>query len=362
MRRRVALGAVALAFVASALACIDLFHATDDVKSICETDATDPRCLDGGDAAPPATLCAPDAAAAQAMATHACAWLSACEHPVGQNKTGACMVNAILAYDCAANPNRKPKGKVELFWQCMQNANTCNAVAACVFPDGVPGGCLSGGFIGCSQSMFNLDSRLDCEQPTDAAPPGENCGAYGQTCDSIELDASNRNALCVGPQRRACVGLGCSGTKLSLCDDAGIDLGYDCAGFGAGTCFASGASPACKPEGSGTCSGTADVTCSPGNVEAQGCIANIPETVDCTALSGKGTCVPIEGGVPGTVPAAACHIADGGCSDDSCAGASLLACVRGRVVTVDCTKLGLKSCNVVSTVESPPSFATCTAP
>ena len=175
MRRRVALVAVAGSLVASAFACVDLFHSTTDVKSICEVDASDPRCADGGDAGPPQDLCAGDAGAAQSRAIKACAMLSACAHPAGRNKTGACMVDAILAYDCAANPNRKPLGKAKAFWLCMQNATTCADVEKCVYPD-TPVTCKNGGFIGCTQSTENADTRVDCYAAATPAP-GENCAA-----------------------------------------------------------------------------------------------------------------------------------------------------------------------------------------
>jgi hypothetical protein len=357
VRTRVIVAGVVAAACASAVACVDLFHGTSGPQGICEKDASDPRCApdagDAGDAGPP-DLCAPEAGVAQDLATQACAWLAACEHPIGQNKTGACMVNAILAYDCKANPNRKPKGKALAFWQCMENAKSCAAVGKCAFPDGVPQGCTSGGFIGCSQSQYNLDTRVDCVVASDAGSEGENCAAYGQTCDSLDRDASNNSALCINPvgQGRSCAGPGCfQGRYLSVCNDAGVDIGYDCASFGAGTCAVSGASPACAPEATGTCTATNDVTCTSGNVTAQGCVTHVPETVDCTPISGPGTCVPIEAGAPGTVPSDACRVVDGGCTDDTCSGAQLSACVRGRTVTIDCTKLGLKTCNPIQTEE-----------
>jgi hypothetical protein len=353
MHARVAISCVlvaSVASVASAFACVDLFHSTSDVPSLCDLDAQAPGCVDAeaSDSAPPPTLCAADAGVAATEAERACAWLAACEHPIGQNLTGACMANAILAYDCEANPNRKPKGKAETFWSCMQNATNCGSIAKCVFPDGVPAGCLSAGFLGCSQSAQNPASRIDCPITTDAGTPGENCAAVGQTCDSLDPDASNSKALCVGAQRRACTGNGCDGTFLSLCDDAGIDRGYDCTSVGAAACDLGGT--ACVPENGTTgVPHSNDVTCSPGNVVATGSPAAIKETVDCTALSGAGSCVPIEGGAPGTIPADACHAS--ACVTDACSGSHLSACVRGRIVDVDCIELGLQACDMIATEE-----------
>jgi hypothetical protein len=353
--------AIGLAF-ASAIACVDLFHSTN-ATSLCEIDANAPGCSgDGGapDVAPP-DLCAGDSGVASSRALHACAWLSACEHPVGQNATGLCMANAILAYDCQANPNRKPKGKALAFWQCLLGIASCSDVAKCVMPDGVVPGCSAGGFIGCSQGASNPSTRFDCVQPTDAAPAAENCQMRGQTCDSLDRDASNHAALCVGPLARACTtSSGCAaGGKLSLCDDAGIDRGYDCADFGAAQCDPSGASPACAPETTGTCAGSNDINCTSGNIKAQGCVTSAPEAVDCTPLSGPGTCNPIEAGSPGTIPSSACWV-DGGCITDACDGGTLVACIRGRSLAVDCTALGLKTCNPIQTEEG--NVASCASP
>jgi len=362
MRARAIVIASSAALVASFVACVDLFHSTD-VQSLCDIDARAPGCdaSTTQDGAPPSGLCAGDAGVAQIQAERACAYLAACEHPIGQNLTGACMANAILAYDCEANPNRRPQGASKAFWQCMQNATDCANVAQCVFPDGVPSGCLSAGFLGCSQSSQNVDSRVDCPIKTDAGAPGENCAAVGQTCDSLDPDASNNQALCVGVQRRACTGNGCvnvdGGAYLSLCDDAGIDRGYDCTSVGAQACDLAG--PACVPnDATGGAPHTNDVTCSPGNVLAQGSPAAMKETVDCTALSGAGTCVPIEGGAPGTIPADACHAS--ACTTDACNGADLAACVRGRVVTIDCVAMGLQPCSTIQTEEG--NIPACTPP
>jgi hypothetical protein len=350
--------------VVSAIACVDLFHSTD-APSLCDLDANAPGCGDGSVVTP--VLCAADAGAAQSAALRACAWLSACEHPVGQNVTGACMVDAILAFDCVANPNRQPRptSKAFAFWTCMQAVKTCDDVAACVMPNGIAP-CGGGGYLGCTQGPQNPDTRFDCVVPTvtDAGTepaPAEDCAMRGQTCASLDRDADNHGALCVGPKGLQCVtSSGCIGTDLSVCDDAGVDHGYDCSQFGGGACVVSGAaSPACTPANTGTCAGTNDVTCTSGNVEAMGCVTGVPEQIDCTAISGSGTCNPIEGGAPGTLPSDACYV-DGGCASDTCNGASLIACVRGRPVTVNCTALGLATCNPIATEEG--TVASCNPP
>lgn len=350
-RKRIVIAGAMVAFFAGAVvACVDLFHSTSDVKSLCELDANDPKCTD---APLPVDICAPDGGVAQQRATHACSWLAACGHPIGRNKTGECMVDAILAYDCAANPNRKAKGTAKDFWNCMQNANSCAAVGFCIFPDAGGIACKNGTFVGCEQTTVDPDTRLDCTQQGPGG--GENCAPHGQTCSSLDPDAANNSALCVGPQRRACAGsVGCVDGGLSLCDDAGVDLGYSCANVGAGKCNPSGATPACEPESEGgTCSPTNDIACVSGNQFAQGCVTLAPEKVDCTPISGPGTCVPIEAGAPGTIPSDACRaMIDGGCTDDSCDGGTLIACVRGRSVAIDCASQGLKGgCIPITTAE-----------
>ena len=46
---------------------------------------------------------------AQQHALHACTWLGACETPMGNNAFGPCYFRALLAYDCAANPNHRAR-------------------------------------------------------------------------------------------------------------------------------------------------------------------------------------------------------------------------------------------------------------
>jgi len=359
--RRIRVIGVAVAAVAllAGAACVDLFHSTGDAKSLCDVDAAAPGCAagDGGGG----QLCAPDTATAEAWAKQACAWLAACEDPIGQNVTGECMVNAIMAFNCEANPNRRPLGAAHDFWQCMQTASTqksCSAVAKCVFPNQVFA-CSSGGFMGCTQIPgVNVDTRTECNGPGTAH--GENCAAYGQTCDSLDRDASNNNAICVGASGRACAQTKCNGTHLALCDDAGVDQGYDCALLGGGACTSTGVVPGCKPGAdAGACASTAAITCTSGGV-AQGCASGAQETVDCNAISGASSCTPIADGGPGVAPLAACQ-ATAGCTGDTCSGANLVACVHGRIVTIDCAAAGLKPCSsTIATLEG--NRTACTPP
>lgn len=360
--RRVHVTSIALAGVAllAGAACVDLFHSTDS-KSLCDIDAQAPGCSTdaGGDAG--VQLCAPDTATAEVWAKQACAWLAACEDPIGQNGTGECIANAIMAYNCQANPNRRPLGAMRDFWSCMQAASSqksCTAVAKCVFPNQVFA-CSTGGFMGCTQlAGVNVDTRTECSGPGSAH--GENCAAYGQTCDSLDRDASNNNAICVGASGRACAQTKCNGTHLALCDDAGVDRGYDCALLGGGTCASTGVVPACQPGGdAGVCASSDSISCTAGGV-AQGCASGVQETVDCNAVSGASSCTPVTDGGPGVTPLAACQ-ATGGCGGDTCSGANLVACVRGRIVTIDCVAAGLKPCSsTVATLEG--NRSACTPP
>jgi len=360
MRRWVLSAAVVTpALLLGAVACVDLFHGTD-VPTVCDTDASAPGCGDAGPVAEGGTteLCSADAGIAQVRAAHACSWLAACESPIGHDTTGACMVDAILAYDCTANPNRKPKLAAKAFWACLDKATTCDAVRACSLPSGRKT-CNGAGFIGCYPYALNVNSRVQC-LVNGAAPSGENCVIRGQTCDAVDPDAGNNGALCLGAKRRSCTTSGCSGSNLAACDDAGLDHGTDCALFGEGSCITTGAQPACKPEGASACAGTTAITCTGGGL-AQGCASGFLESIDCTAISGAapGNCTSIADAPPGTPVSAACQRGSG-CSVDTCSAGSLVACVAGRAVTVDCAGQGLKPCNDVQTLEG--TRAACTAP
>jgi len=268
-------------------------------------------------------------------------------------------VDAILAFDCAANPNRKPKLAAKAFWTCVDKATTCDAVRACSLPSGRKS-CNGAGFIGCQNFALNVNSRVQC-LVNGAAPSGENCVVHGQTCDSVDPDASNNNALCLGSKRRGCSVSGCNGSNLAACDDGGLDHGTDCSLFGEGSCITTGAQPACKPEGATACPGSADITCEGAGL-ASGCASGFKEIVDCTAISGDApdNCTNILNAAPGTPVAAACKRSSG-CSTDTCAAGKLVACVAGRSVQVDCAAQGLKPCSdAIQTLEGP--RAACTAP
>lgn len=127
-RRRIAIVALALLggllslFAGGALvACFDVFHSTSDVLTACESDPTRPGCgpvaRDAQATADVETdFCAWSPHEAQEHALHACTWLGACETPMGNNAFGPCYFRALLAYDCAANPNHRARHAAHGLW------------------------------------------------------------------------------------------------------------------------------------------------------------------------------------------------------------------------------------------------------
>src|SRR5258708_5806827 len=154
MRARAAavLSIGALASGAATAACFDLLHSTSDILSACQIDAATPGCATAGaaDAGPAGDVCARTRDEAQTTAQHACAWLGACESPMGKNAFGSCMFQALLAFDCDANPNHRVKGKARGLWACLSRVQSCEGVAACISPDAPLGGCHTGDYTACA--------------------------------------------------------------------------------------------------------------------------------------------------------------------------------------------------------------------
>ncbi|HEY3819733.1 MAG TPA: hypothetical protein VGL81_21340 [Polyangiaceae bacterium] len=373
MRARVLLLLATTAAMSGAalVACVDLFHSTGDVLTACQLDAQTPGCVPeanveaGVDAG--TDFCTWSDDEARQNAAHACAWLGACESPLGDNAFGSCMFQALLAFDCNANPDHPVKGKTHALWDCLWQAQSCGAVNACVFPQG-PQVCGGGPFTTCATQggTVNGDVRVACASDG-AAPKGENCALWGQTCGGdlskgICGGSTGAGALdCTGPG-------GCSNTMLHACNDAGEDIGIDCASNGAQQC---GGFPdvtnarwvACLPANdAGTCTPDASATCSHGL--ATSCPAGILETINCQLLlQNVDSCNPGPLSPPfdWTSP---CVITDeGGAADaatcsDSCEGAVVSSCYRGASFTVDCSKLpGLGKCQMVQTDHPSPNAA-----
>ncbi len=146
MRRRFIALSIASATAATfaLAACVDLFHSTSDILDACDLDAATDGCAtvssdaDTGIADAPfdgfdGNLCSLTSAVARTTAETACAWLAACETPLGQNRYATCMEHAILAYDCTANPSMTVRGPALTFWKCMATATDCTSIHKCAW-------------------------------------------------------------------------------------------------------------------------------------------------------------------------------------------------------------------------------------
>jgi hypothetical protein len=298
---RVASGAAValLATAATTAACFDLFHSTSDILTACEIDAQAASCG-------PADFCAWSPAEARQHAQHACAWLGACETPVGRNALGPCMFQALLAYDCAANPNHRVKDPAHKLWDCLWRAQSCSDVAACA-PLAGPTAC--------------EDAGCSCQQS------------------------------------------GCFGTELRWCD--GGDFGIDCASNGAGRCNGyptpnSAKWVACEADSdAGTCAPDLTAQCS--NGRAQSCPSGVVETIDCQGLLGtSGACVngPLDPAFDWTSP---CAVNPPACTSDTCANGRAIGCARGAAFAVDCAGENLGMCRL-STDAGAEQHAACSPP
>lgn len=378
MRARVVatVSAVCAAMGCGLFACFDLFHSTRDVLTACEIDAQTATC-GASDAAPPPP---PDAGSdfctwperdARTRAQHACAWLGACETPTGRNAFGACLFQALLAYDCAANPNHRVKAKAHNLWDCLWQVKTCGDVERCLFPQGSPACGSAGDFASCGNAIdgavSNVDVRFECIG--DGAPPsaiahGENCALWGQTCA-----ASGTSAVCAGEMAAGCTMSGCfvgaARTELRWCDDGG-DIGIDCASNGGQLC---GAFPernaswlACLPEGDGgACAPDASATCV--NGVAFSCPTGVIETIDCAHLLGSDAACTDGVLAPHFNWSSPCAVTRSPCTTDSCTNAGALnGCVRGAPWTLDCTKESLGACRTTRTSSPPGTGAACARP
>jgi hypothetical protein len=354
MKRAVVGGALVGAAGMLAFVACDLFHSTD-FATLCDTTPTADACTDGprpaeAGPAPPTNFCAWDPATAYGNAQHACAWLSACELPLGNNAFGPCMVSALLAYDCATNPDRPVTGRLHGYWDALWQAASCADVDRAVFPgagnaDLVPPCRNGGGFTSCGVAYDGGDNssvRVECDE-AGAPARGESCLAQGRTC---------AGGACVASVAGPCV-TGCNGTTLDDCDDAGVDRGTSCAVFGAGSCVVTDAGPACASTSSSSCTPTPVVSCSDGGV-AEGCPSGTSETVDCNVLTGMGSC-NAGPAVPAWDVSSACFADAAACAPDSCKGNGdmLVSCARGAPFSVSCSTFKLGSCVTVMTFDGP---------
>lgn len=361
--RRLVVTVASLGFVALGVACVDLFHSTD-FDTLCSKSPDDPACAvaEGGaaevgapdvgtDTAPSRfDFCTWSSTEARTQAARACAWLGACERPVGESLFGACAVHAQLALDCTANPSLRPRGAVDAFWQCLTSVHSCADVDRCVFPAGVQE-CVAvtGGTSTACGSDANGSVRLECSGPAGRAHGVEPCALTGQTCSRPN---DNSIAKCAGALGFACdapdAGT-CSSTSAVDCRAFGVlrlDQGHDCSLYGAGQCILGSAGPSCAPtKTANTCVGDTRPSCD-GTV-VRTCIGGQDVRIDCNALG-----LPCDAkGVSTADPAAACtNPGPPSCTgDDKCSTSTLLeSCGRGATYKVDCAAEGLGKCVIDS--------------
>jgi len=365
---------------AAAFACSDLFHSTTDIRTACEIDPTSLGCegqgaghdTDGGPDASNAVLdfCAWSPADAKLQAMHACAWLGACETPMGKNAFGPCMFEALLAYDCASNPDHRVNGVVHELWACLASARTCDGVNRCVLPTTA---CGSGDYTTCLTAPNGVPAesvvRVEC---SDSGAHAENCLLWSQACTM-----SSGPAACGGPSGSACSGgapSSCIAGSQLRCGRDGGDLALDCAGNGAGVCSGFPQTTnadwvSCLPDDAGpdaACAPTLATTCTHG--AASSCPSGIREGLDCNNLLGAdAACTsgslnpPFDWTSPCAVTPPQCTVdicSDGGASP----GTTLVGCVRGATFSVNCTAQGLGLCQVVTTDVGAAERPACRAP
>ncbi|HSO40900.1 MAG TPA: hypothetical protein VLT33_50585, partial [Labilithrix sp.] len=297
MRRRHLLFAAALGFVASGIACVDLFHSTD-FETLCTRSPNDPKCASDAAAVadvvtepaidarrPHPDFCAWTPAEARKEALRACAWLGACEGPLGESRFGQCAVRAQLAYDCnvvgGANKTLRPAGETDELWSCLATATSCAQVDQCVFPKGVDT-CRpvdTTYFIGCGVS--NPRAAVKCALPAGGRAVGvEPCALLGQTCAKDKEPTAPGS--CSGTKAFGCSTSTCAGTSAVACE-GNHDVGLDCAASGS-TCVVddAGAGPICVPKDAPACNVDAPPACD-GTTVTQ-CVGGKLIRINCGAL------------------------------------------------------------------------------
>ncbi len=376
-RGRLLRAALSLLAVASLVACFDLLHSTSDVRTACEIDAAHPGC---SAEATPTDFCAWTSTEARQHAVHACAWLGACETPMGGNAFGPCVFQAQLAYDCISNPNHRAGPQTHRLWDCLQRAETCVDVDTCISAR-TPVCQNQGDYTNCKG-----DLRVHCTDggvmPYAKALGSENCALWGKTCatgpDDTECAGSSSGLGCHEGDPKECVGT----TSIHWCaaadggtgspDATGIDRGIDCASNGAGVCSGFPSADAARwvacqasssaPDGGDDCEPNASATCTAGI--AASCPSGVRETIDCATLLGSVSAAAACSEGPLLPPfdwTSPCALVPPECSGDSCDGRIVRSCERGAAFAVDCGDEGLGSCRL-QTVDSNEVRAACTPP
>jgi hypothetical protein len=289
------------------------------------------------------------------------------------------MVQALLAYDCVANPNHPAQGTAHDLWACLSDVSSCDQVTRCVFPSGPPA-CDAGSDTtacapapGGASASVGSSVRFECGGDAGAAR-GENCTLRNKTCvlqdGSAVCGADGTGLVCNGGTPGAC--LGNPQTQVHWCGPSGEDIGIDCAGNGAQRCDGFPKSDlawvACVPQSAAasdagdTCPPTLNVVCS--NGVASSCPAGIPERVDCSLLLGS-----VDACSPGSLNppfdwTSPCQLPGAQCPADGCdADASTLTgCSRGAIFAVNCSDQGLGPCRMVETELGTQQHAACSLP
>lgn len=361
-----ALVAASAAVAFAPLACVDLFHSTD-FEPLREAGPIVDAGADTNDGATPKPLvdfCKWAPAEAKTNATRACAWLGACGGALDDTVFGPCMMHALWAYDCDLNPGLRPNGATHALWSCLSDVKSCADVDACLRP-GPPDVCpavAGGSFTQCGDAG-STELRVECASSMQGPPSRfEPCALQGKTC--IALDDST--SACGGATKKTCPqGMRCTGTgavdcKLSTGRTPTLaDFGVDCAMFGAGECAGEdtsadasadaadgGGSVGCVPLPSApACTGSVAVTCDADFPSvAKSCVGGRLVAIDCSKL---GVGCDVSKGVPSYAPLRACaeNVDAGRCfAADSCEGGKLRSCAQGIAFEADCAALGLGAC------------------
>ena len=340
------------------LACVDLFHSTD-FQTLCLVDAAactpeaavppadgDPPDRIDEAAAPDLGLCTRSPVEARRAAERACAWIAACNGALADSPFGACMMQALAAYDCRYNPALRPQGRTRDLWRCLADVRSCGAVQACLF--GGPPTCnaiSAGSYTSCSPSSVVV------ECVPDGAAAIAPCTLEGRVC--ARLDESS--AICASRSDAGCSeGAACDGTRAVDCR-GGTDNGVDCAYFGSGRCvgFDAGA-VACAPlDDAGTCTGGPEVVCDDAGA-AHSCVGGRDVRVDCRSI---GSLCRAELGTPLDVARACTGDEDAStpCTLESCVedGGALLGCAQDHDFAIRCADLGLGPCEPAAGSHAP---------
>jgi hypothetical protein len=360
----------------SLIACFDLFHSTSDVRTACELDAAHAGC--GAEDAE-TDFCSWTSSEAKEHAVHACSWLGACETPLGRNAFGPCVFQALLAFDCEANPNHHVRLEAHRLWDCLQRAGSCVDIDACVSQQAGTPVCSTGG----EYTACTGDLRVHCVdggvKPYAKAAGTENCALWGKTCangmDESACTGSPKGLSCHETDPKECTGTSlhwCQAVDAGKPDGAGIDLGIDCASNGAGEC---GGFPtpsaarwvACTPNGGDggpdECTPDPSATCQ--NGRATSCPSGARETIDCATLLGADSSehACIEGAL--TPPfdwTSPCAIAPSQCDVDSCDNMVVRSCERGATFSVNCAQQGLGACRLQAVDSRSGPRAACSPP